>query len=98
MELVAVIRLKRRYWDLAPAIGPSIMRVRRDESRPYGTDFDPPITKLKELISMKCPDCGTSNFSHAEYCRKCQRDLRRASREQVMAKRDRSVFSLRVER
>lgn len=55
-------------------------------------------TKLKELISMKCPDCGTNNFSYAEYCRKCQRDLRRASREQIMAKRDRSVFSLRVER
>gem|GEM_PF-1119683 len=47
---------------------------------------------------MICPDCKTQNFSYAEYCRKCQRDLRRASREQVLAQRNRSFLSLRVDR
>ena len=45
---------------------------------------------------MMCPDCKTQNFSFAEYCRKCQKQLTRKSYEQLEQERQnrRGLFSV----
>ncbi|NLU42325.1 MAG: hypothetical protein GXX08_08975 [Firmicutes bacterium] len=45
---------------------------------------------------MICPDCKERNFSFAEYCRKCGRDLTRRSYQEVReeGRRRLGIFSV----